>query len=91
VTFDVLFTEASEVPEHDVALQQAEIGAKTAASPERPHFLTDGSRFGLQVKDWALVKGLLPIAPFAPMEAGYGAVNAVPDADGVLRSVLAAA
>jgi adenylate cyclase len=101
VTFDVLFTEASEVPEQDVALQQAvaehgqvtlayhfeqaEIGPKEAESPERPHFLPDGSRFGLQVKDWELVKGLLPIAPFAPMKAGYGAVNAVPDADGVIR------
>lgn len=99
VTFDVLFTEPSEAPEQDAMLKTAveEHGQVTLAyhfeqaeleapqPDEKPHFLPDGSRFGLQVKDWALVKGHQPIPPFARLQAGYGAVNVVPDADGVIR------
>jgi adenylate cyclase len=99
VTFDVLFTEPSEAPEQDAMLktaveehgqvtlayhfEQAELGAPLP--DEKPHFLPDGSRFGLQVKDWDFVKGHQPIPPFARLQAGYGAVNVVPDADGVIR------
>lgn len=99
VTFDVLFTEPYEAPEQDAMLktaveehgqvtlayhfEQAELGAPVL--DEKPHFLPDGSRFGLQVKDWDLVKGHQPIPPFARLQAGYGAVNVVPDADGVIR------
>jgi adenylate cyclase len=101
VTFDVLFTEPSEVPEQDSMLGQAvkEHGQVTLAyhfenaapgesnrkAEERPHFLPEGSRFGLRVSDWDLVKGHLPVPPFARLEAGYGAVNVVPDGDGVIR------
>jgi class 3 adenylate cyclase/CHASE2 domain-containing sensor protein len=103
VTFDVLFTEPSADAEQDERLktaigqqtnvtlayhfEHAEPDKHAPEMEDRPHFLTDGSRFGLHVNDLKLVRGRLPVAPFEKMPVSYGAVNAVPDADGVIRRV----
>ncbi len=103
VTFDVLFTEPSADAEQDARLKSAiekqpnvtlayhfEHAALDKSAPgdeDRPHFITDGSRFGLHVNDLKLVRGRLPVAPFEKLPVSYGAVNAVPDSDGVIRRV----
>jgi len=102
-TFDVLFTEPSADAEQDIRLkaaieklpkvtlayhfEQAEPERHAPQVEDRPHFITDGSRFGLHVNDLKLVRGRLPAAPFAKLPVSYGAVNAVPDDDGVIRRV----
>ena len=102
-TFDVMFTEPSADVEQDVRLkdaieklpnvtlayhfEQAEPDKHTPGAEDRPHFIMDASRFGLNVNDLKLVRGRLPVGPFAKLPASYGAVNAVPDADGVIRRV----
>lgn len=102
-TFDVLFAESSADAEQDARLkavieklsnatmayhfEQAELGKHGPQAEDRPHFLTNGSRFGLRVNDMDFVRGRLPVAPFATLPASYGAVNAVPDADSVIRRV----
>ena len=103
ITFDILFTEPSADPEQDARLkaavkqqsnvtlayhfEQVESSAHLPQLDERAHFIKDGSRFGLHVNDLKLVRGRLPVAPFAHLPVSYGAVNAVPDADGVIRRV----
>ncbi len=54
---------------------------------ETPHFLPDGARYGLALSRSELVRGQKPIAPFEALSSNYGAVNVVPDADGVIRRV----
>ncbi|WP_395717630.1 CHASE2 domain-containing protein [Prosthecobacter sp.] len=101
ITFDVLFTEPSADVSQDERLktairqqanitlayhfEQAETDTHAPGAEDRAHFLTDGSRFGLNVNDLKLVRGRLPVPPFEKLPVTYGAVNAVPDADGVIR------
>lgn len=102
-TFDVLFTEPSLDVEQDARLKaaiekmpnltlayhfdHAEPGINAPGGEDCPHFITDASRFGLNVNDLKLVRGRLPMGPFEKLPVSYGAVNAVPDADGVIRRV----
>ena len=102
-TFDVMFTEPSADVEQDARLkaaieklpnvtlayhfEHAEPDKHAPGAQDRPHFITDASRYGLHVNDLKLVRGRLPVGPFAKLPVSYGAVNAVPDADGVIRRV----
>jgi adenylate cyclase len=102
-TFDVLFTEPSADADQDTRLkvaieklpnvtlayhfEQAEPAEAGAGAEDRPHFIQDASRHGLAVNDLQFVHGRLPVPPFAKLPVSYGAVNAVPDADGVIRRV----
>ncbi|WP_395739500.1 CHASE2 domain-containing protein [Prosthecobacter sp.] len=61
--------------------------AVQTASENRAHFIKGASRHGLNVNGLRFVRGFLPVPPFAELPAGYGAVNVVPDADGVIRRV----
>lgn len=102
-TFDVLFTEPSADADQDTRLkatieklpnvtlayhfEQAVPDRHAPQAEDQPHFITDGSRFGLHVNDLKFVRGRLPVPPFVKLPVSYGAVNAVPDADGVIRRV----
>ena len=102
-TFDVMFTEPSADLEQDARLkaviekltnvtlayhfEQAKPDKHDPGAEDRPHFITKASRFGLNVNDLMFVRGRLPVGPFAKLPVSYGAVNAVPDADGVIRRV----
>ncbi|MDZ4286368.1 MAG: adenylate/guanylate cyclase domain-containing protein [Prosthecobacter sp.] len=101
VAFDVLFTEPTDQDallkkalegQPNVTLayhfENAEVTAKGLMTVgERAHFVKDASRYGLLMGDCALVAGRLPVAPFATLPVSYGAVNVVPDGDGVIRRV----
>ena len=56
---------------------------------EQAHFIAkeDAGQYGLDVKALKFVRGRMPVPPFAKLPVGYGAVNVVPDADGVIRRV----
>ena len=77
---------------HDVTLayhfEQAEAG-KATASEDRAHFIAkeDAGQYGLDVNATEFVRGIMPVPPFAKLPVGYGSVNVVPDADGVIRRV----
>jgi len=102
-TFDILFTEPSADVEQDTRLreaiekqknvtlayhfQQTEVSKAISHEGAGTHFISDASRYGLHVKDLNLVQGQGPVAPFARLPVSYGAVNVVPDADGVIRRV----
>jgi adenylate cyclase len=103
VAFDILFTEPSadvtqdahlkavieELPNVTLAyhFETAEPDKHEPPAEDHAHFLTGASRFGLHVNELVLVQGRLPVAPFAKLPVGYGAVNFVPDSDGSIRRV----
>ncbi|MFN0077342.1 MAG: CHASE2 domain-containing protein [Prosthecobacter sp.] len=102
-TFDVVFTEPSPdagqdaLLKHDIEelkhatlayhFEQADAATPAPQVEDRTHFVTNASRHGLQVKGLRWVHGRMPVAPFTKLPVSYGAVNAVPDADGVIRRV----
>ena len=102
-TFDVLFTEPSADAEQDAKLkksieklpnvtlayhfEQALTDKPAPQENDHAHFIKDASRHGLNVADSHFVRGLRPVPPFATLPVTYGAVNVVPDADGVIRRV----
>ncbi len=68
--------------------EQAQPG-KPAPEEEQAHFIAKeaAGQYGLDVNALTFVRGHTPVPPFAKLSAGYGAVNVVPDADGVIRRV----
>ena len=102
-TFDVLFTEPSADADQDARLkaavenqpnvtlayhfEQAEPASSALKLEDRRHFIKEASRHGLNVSDLHFVRGRLPVPPFMELPVSYGAVNAVPDADGAIRRV----
>ncbi len=103
VVFDFLFTEASadgaqdarlkeaveKVPQVTLAyhFEHAKLEPPEGGAVDRGHFIADASRHGLRVQDLDFVYGRLPVPPFAKLNASYGAANAEPDKDGVIRRV----
>lgn len=103
VAFDILFTERSADPEQDEKLllsfqkhpnvtlayhfEQADLRPTAADAEDGSHFIDQGSRFGVDVSAHQFVSGRLPVPPFAPVSARFGAVNVVPDRDGIIRRV----
>lgn len=68
--------------------EQASSHHAIPAAEDRAHFLSQTSRYGLRVDDLRFVRGQFPVASiFHKAPATFGAVNAEPDVDGVLRRV----
>ncbi len=101
--FDILFTEPSADPDQDARLTASfkkhpnltlayhfeDAGVQPSASQkeDRDHFIEEASRFGVDLGATNLVAGQLPVAPFAEIPAQFGAVNVVPDPDGIIRRI----
>jgi len=98
-TFDVIFAEPSSDADQDGRLKAAitkhkattlayyfeEAGHERGGDAGR-HFL-EGNRYGLDLARQHLISGRNPQPPFAQLDTSFGAVNAVPDADGIIRRV----
>ena len=68
--------------------EQAQLGGPTNEA-EQAHFIVkdEAGQYGLDVNALSFVRGSLPVPSFAKLPVSYGAVNVVPDEDGVIRRV----
>ena len=97
---DILFTEPSADPQHDRKLVESiqsyknttlayhfeSAGSKSDDVQQTPHFEA-GNRYGVDVPRFHFVEGRHPVPPFTPIASTFGAVNALPDPDGMIRRV----
>lgn len=101
--FDILFTEPSSDPDQDARLvtafekhpnltlayhfEDADLKGTGQEEGDREHFVGEASRFGVDLTTTSLVAGRRPVAPFAAIPARFGAVNVLPDSDGIIRRI----
>ncbi len=95
-TLDVLFTEPSADAVQDEKLIAGFVAHKNttlayhfdeaAEGGPGAHFLV-GQRYGAEVSRFDFVQARNPVPPFAALPTSFGAVNAVPDGDGMIRKV----